>query len=81
MTGIGVLLVRTSASVVWVHCNRARNSMTASTPRLNKGLPMIATRDNRRFIELVLPTERTQLSSPEIQARFFDDPASLRALR
>jgi len=66
MTGIGVLLVRTSASVVWVHCDCARNSMTASTPRLNKGLPMIAARDNRRFTELVLPTEHAQLSSPKI---------------
>jgi hypothetical protein len=66
MTGIGVLLVRTSALVVWVRCNCARNSMTAPTPRLDKGLPMMATRDNRRFTELVFS---------------FDDPASaLRAL-
>lgn len=55
MTGIGVLLVRTSASVVWERCNCARNSMTATAPRLDKGLPMIATRDNRRFTGLVSP--------------------------
>lgn len=61
-----MLLVRTSALVVWVRCNCARNSVTAPTPRLDKGFPMLATRGNRRFTDLVFA---------------FDDPASaLRAL-
>jgi hypothetical protein len=37
---------------------------------------MIATRDNHRFTELVSPHGNVQVSSPEIRAHLFDDPAS-----